>query len=63
MRRTDGLSINITSRLLEHAEKTANGLVAHDIELPPGYHRVTLSRTFNLWVARGPSRHLDTEHG
>src|SRR5262245_10900990 len=56
------LGINITRRLLEHAEKTASGLVAHDIELPSGNHRVTLSiadttgktasRTFNLSVAR-----------
>ena len=55
------LGINITRRLLEHADKTANGLVAHDIELPSGNHRVTLSiadttgktasRTFNLSVA------------
>lgn len=61
MRRTEGLSINITSRQLAHAEKTANGLVAHDIELPLSNHRVTLliadttektaSRTFNLLVA------------
>ena len=54
MRRTNGLSIIIASRLLEYAEKTANGLVAHDIEPPPGNHRVTLSiaHTFNLSVAR-----------
>jgi hypothetical protein len=55
------LSINIISRLLEHAEKTACGLVAHDIGLPAGNHCVTLSivdttgksaaRTFNLSVA------------
>jgi len=56
------LGLNITRRLLEHADKTANGLVAHDIELPSGNHRVTLSiadttgktasRTFNLSVAQ-----------
>jgi len=55
------LGLNITRRLLEHADKTANGLVAHDIELPMGYHRVTpsiadangttASHTFNLSVA------------
>ena len=57
-----GLSINITSRRLRYVEKMAHGLVAHDIELPSGYHRVTLSIaeaigktascTFNLSVAR-----------
>jgi len=72
MRRTNGLSIIIASRLLEYAEKTANGLVAHDIELPPGNHRVilsiadttgtTASRTCNLSVARLAPLHLDAEH-
>jgi hypothetical protein len=56
------LGINITRRLLEHSSVTASGLVAHDVELPPGDHRVTMSiadtsgrtsrQTFNLSVAR-----------
>jgi hypothetical protein len=56
------LGINITRRLLEHSTMTANGLIAHEVELPPGDHRVTMSiadtsgrtsrRTFNLSVAR-----------
>lgn len=56
------LGINVTRRLLEHAVITANGLVAHQVELPVGNHRITLSiadsagrsasRTFSLSVAR-----------
>jgi hypothetical protein len=56
------LGINITSRLLEHAVSTANGLTAANVELPLGNHRVTLSiadtsgksasRTFHLSVVR-----------
>jgi hypothetical protein len=56
------LGINITSRLLEHAATTADGLLAENVELPTGSHRVTLSiadtsgktasRTFRFSVAR-----------
>jgi hypothetical protein len=56
------LGIDVTRRLLEHAVITANGLVAHDVDLPPGNHRITLSiadtaggsasRTFSLSVAK-----------
>jgi hypothetical protein len=56
------LGINVTRRLLDHAVTTAGGLVAHDVDLPLGDHRVTVSiadtagrsasRTFNLSVAR-----------
>jgi hypothetical protein len=56
------LGIDITRRLLDHAAITANGLVAADVNLPLGSHRVTLSiadtsgksasRTFNLSVVR-----------
>ena len=56
------LGIDITRRLLEHAVTTTNGLVASNVDLPPGDHRVTLSisdttgrsasRTFNLSVPR-----------
>jgi len=56
------LGIDVTRRLLQHAVITANGLVARDVDLPPGDHRITLSiadtsgrsasRTFNLSVAR-----------
>lgn len=56
------LGINITRRVLDHSVATRNGLVARDIELPPGNHRVTMSiadtagrsasRTFSLSVAR-----------
>jgi hypothetical protein len=37
------LGINITSRLLEHAVTTSDGLSAENVELPTGSHRVTLS--------------------
>lgn len=56
------LGIDITRRLLDHAAVTANGLVAADVDLPLGNHRVTLSiadtsgksasRTFHLSVVR-----------
>jgi hypothetical protein len=56
------LGINITSRLLEHAATTPDGLSAENVELPTGNHRVTLSiadtsgktasRTFRFSVAR-----------
>ena len=56
------LGINITRRLLDHAVTTTNSLVAANVDLPPGEHRVTLSiadstgrrtsRTFNLSVSR-----------
>jgi hypothetical protein len=56
------LGINITSRLLEHAATTPDGLSAENVELPTGSHRVTLSiadtsgktasRTFRFSVAR-----------
>jgi hypothetical protein len=56
------LGIDVTRRLLQHAVITANGLVARDVDLPPGDHRITLSiadtsgrsasRTFSLSVAR-----------
>ena len=72
MRRTDGLSIDSTSRRPQHVEKSANGLVAHDIELPLGYRRVPLlfptgseRRPRAPSISRlpaSPSLHLDTEH-
>jgi hypothetical protein len=37
------LGINITRRLLEHATRTANGLIAENVDLPTGNHRITLS--------------------
>jgi hypothetical protein len=56
------LGINITSRLLEHATKRPDSLVAENVDLPPGDHRVTLSiantsgktasRTFRFSVAQ-----------
>ena len=56
------LEINITGRLLAHAVTTPNGLLADNVELPSGNHRVTLSvadtsgqrasRTFRFSVAR-----------
>jgi hypothetical protein len=55
------LGINITRRLLDHAVATPNGLLAENVELPTGNHRVTMSiadksgrtasRTFQLSVA------------
>jgi hypothetical protein len=56
------LGINITSRLLEHATKLPDSLVAENVDLPVGDHRVTISiantsgktasRTFRFSVAR-----------
>jgi hypothetical protein len=56
------LGLNITSRLLEHAVTTSDGLSAENVELPTGSHRVTLSiadtsgktasRTFRFSVVR-----------
>jgi hypothetical protein len=56
------LGIDITRRLLDHAVATPTGLLATDVELPSGNHRVTLSiadtagrtasKTFHLSVAR-----------
>ena len=56
------LGINITNRLLAHAKKTPNTLLANNVDLPPGDHKVTLSiantsgktasRTFRLSVAQ-----------
>jgi hypothetical protein len=37
------LGINITSRLLEHATKLPDTLVAENVDLPVGDHRVTVS--------------------
>src|ERR1700693_5446499 len=37
------LGINITSRLLEHATKLPDSLVAENVDLPVGDHRVTVS--------------------
>ncbi|MBV8187997.1 MAG: hypothetical protein JOY64_35190 [Alphaproteobacteria bacterium] len=56
------LGIDVTRRLLQHAVTTGNGLIARDVDLPLGNHRITLSiadttgrassRTFSLSVAR-----------
>jgi hypothetical protein len=56
------LGIDVTRRLLQHAVTTGNGIVARDVDLPLGNHRITLSiadtagrassRTFALSVAR-----------
>jgi hypothetical protein len=56
------LGINITNRLLEHATKLPDGLLAENVDLPPGDHRVTVSiantsgktasQTFRFSVAR-----------
>jgi hypothetical protein len=37
------LGINITSRLLKHAKKTSNTLLAENVDLPLGDHKVTVS--------------------
>jgi hypothetical protein len=42
------LGINITSRLLQHATRTPNGLFAADVNVPTGNHRISLSITDNL---------------
>jgi hypothetical protein len=54
-------NIDITSRLLEHAKVTADGLLAENVDIPSGEHRVTLeiadnqgrvgTRTFKFTVA------------
>jgi hypothetical protein len=56
------LGINITSRLLAHAKRTPNTLMAENVDLPIGDHRVrvsianmsgkTASKTFRFSVAR-----------
>ncbi len=56
------LSIDITRRLLEHATAIPNGLLAENVDLPVGNHRIILSiadtagkrasRTFQFSVAR-----------
>jgi hypothetical protein len=56
------LWIDITNRLLAHAKKTPDTLVAENVDLPLGEHKVTLSiantsgktasRTFRFSVAR-----------
>jgi hypothetical protein len=56
------LGINITGRLLAHAKQTRNTLVANNVDLSRGDHRVTLSiadtsgkrsaRTFRFTVAQ-----------
>jgi hypothetical protein len=56
------LGIDITRRLLDHAVKTPYGLLATDVELPSGNHRVTVSiadtsgstasKTFRFSVSR-----------
>jgi hypothetical protein len=55
------LELDITERLLRHAQLTAAGLTADHAEIPPGHHSVTLtiadtmhrstSRTFEFTVA------------
>jgi hypothetical protein len=54
-------NIDITGRLLEHAKVDANGLVAENVNIPAGDHRVTVqitdsqgrigTRTFKFTVA------------
>lgn len=56
------LGIDITSRLLEHAVTTSNGMSAENVDLPLGQHKVTLSiadttgkrasRTFQFSVSK-----------
>jgi hypothetical protein len=56
------VGLNITSRLLKHARKTRDTLLAQNVDLPPGDHKVTLSisttsgataaRTFRFSVAQ-----------
>ncbi|MBV8088929.1 MAG: hypothetical protein JO139_05035 [Alphaproteobacteria bacterium] len=42
------LGINITSRLLEHATRTSNGLFAANVDVPTGNHRISVSIADNL---------------
>ena len=42
------LGINITSRLLEHATRTPNGLFAAAVNVPTGNHRISVSIADNL---------------
>jgi hypothetical protein len=54
-------NVDITSRLLEHAKVTADGLIAENVNIPSGEHKVTLqisdnqgrvgTRTFKFTVA------------
>jgi len=42
------LGINITSRLLDHATRTPNGLFAANVNVPTGNHRINVSIADNL---------------
>ena len=42
------LGIDITSRLLEHATRTPNGLFAANVDVPTGDHRISVSIADNL---------------
>jgi hypothetical protein len=42
------LGIDITSRIIEHAQINASGLVANNAEIPSGHHKVTLQIADNL---------------
>jgi hypothetical protein len=37
------LGIDITARLLQHANLTAQGIIAEDVSIPSGQHSITLS--------------------
>ena len=42
------LGIDITSRILDHAQVNASGLVASNAEIPAGHHKVTLQIADNM---------------
>jgi len=42
------LAIDITRRIIEHAQVSASGLVATNAEIPAGHHKVTLQISDNM---------------
>jgi hypothetical protein len=42
------LGIDITSRIIEHAQINASGLFANNAEMPTGHHKVTLQIADNM---------------
>jgi hypothetical protein len=42
------LGIDITQRIIEHAQVNASGLIANGADIPPGHHKVTLQVADNM---------------
>jgi len=42
------LAIDITNRIIEHAQVNASGVFANDADIPAGHHKVTLQVADNM---------------